>query len=313
MRLSKLLVSILIGAVVVGDFPSAVSAASYVQIDEGDKCGRLNQIIEEGFWSYKCTKVRKKKLWQFNGMSSTTTTSAPTTTLPPTTTTTTIPTAPIAPSSLVFTMKSPFDGTGTLSWTDNSNNEDNFYISTTDPAKLVGQPLSSLWYKASKNQTSVNLSSLSNGYNYCFWGMSSNVVGNSIWSDSFCALAGTATTTTTTTIYVPPTTAYVPTYGGGSSSANWLGCYFKGKKMWGSVYITPYSFAADVIVYQTPYSFNADLKVYKTPYSFAATSCGIWYVTPYSFAADFTVYISQYFFNADFSMYITPYSFSAGR
>jgi len=236
-------------------------------------------------------------------------------TLPPlvtTTTTTTIPTAPAAPTMVALTMTSPFDGTGTLTWTDNSNNEDNFYISYKDPVTLVGVPLTSLWYKASKNQTSTTPTGMSNGSNYCFWGMASNAIGNSAWSAPVCSLAGTATTTTTA--YVPPTTAYVPSYGGGgSSSANWLGCYFKGQKMWGSVYITPYSWAADFAVYQSSYSWSADLKVYNTSYSWAATSCGNWYITPYSWAADFTVYLTPYSWSADFSIYSTAYSWGAGR
>ena len=229
--------------------------------------------------------------------------------------------APTAPSLLVATAKSPFDGTGTLTWTDNSNNEDNFYISNVDPAGLTGLPLSSIWYKADKNQISASITGYRNGYTYCYWGMASNTIGNSAWSGPVCTLAGTATTSTTayvppTTAYVPPTTAYVPSYGGGGgggSSANWLGCYFKGKKMWGSVYITPYSYLADFSVYQTSASYLADLKVYNTNYSYLASSCGIWYITPYSYLADFSVYLTPYSYLADFSIYSTSYSYLAGR
>lgn len=294
------------------------------EIEEGDKCIKLNEWIEEGMWAYKCTKVRKKKLWQIQGMSSITTTtttsnstststatSSPTTTT--TTTATTIPTAPAAPTGLTVTIKSPFDGTGTIGWTDNSNNEDNFFLSNIDPAKLGSTPLTSIWYKGIAGTTWVIANNFQNGLNYCYWVMASNSIGNSAWTGPACTLVGTATTTTT--VYVPPTTAYTPIYGGGggSSSANWLGCYFKGKKMWGKVYVTLYSFDADVKVYQTPYSFDADLKVHNARYSFDATSCGKWYVTPYSFDADFKVYFSPYSFSADFKIYITPYSFDAGR
>jgi len=242
-----------------------------------------------------------------------------TTTTSSTTTTTTIPTAPITPTLVAVTMTSPFDGTGTLTWTDNSNNEDNFYISNIDPTKLVGLPLTSIWYKASKNQISVTITGYQNGYTYCYWGMASNAIGNSTWSGPVCSLAGTATTTTTsyvppTTAYIPPTTAYVPSYGGGGSSrANWLGCYFKGKKMWGSVYITSSSWAADFIVYQTSSSWSSDLKVYTTSSSWAASSCGIWYITTSSWAADFTIYLTTSSWNADFSIYSTSSSWSAGR
>ena len=73
----------------------------------------------------------------------------------------------------------------------------------------------------------------------------------------------------------PPTTPTTTTVapgggGGGSQSSNWLGCYFKGTKMAGAVYITDYSWSADFTVYITDYSWSADLEVYLTPYSWAA-------------------------------------------
>jgi hypothetical protein len=235
------------------------------------------------------------------------------------TTTSTIPTAPAVPSGLAFTVKTPFDDTGTISWLDNSNNEEYFYISNIDPAKLGATPLASLFGKKAANSTSAGVWKFVSGVTYCYWVMASNSYGNSAWAGPVCSNPALTTTSTSlyvppTTAYVPPTTPFVPSYGGGSSSsANWLGCYFKGQKMWGSVYISPYSFAADFVVYQSPYSFSADLKVYISPYSFSASSCGNWYITPYSFAADFTVYLTPYSFAADFSIYTTPYSFSAGR
>jgi hypothetical protein len=236
-----------------------------------------------------------------------------TTTTSSTTTTTTIPTAPIAPTLLVATIRSPFDGTGTLTWTDNSNNEENFYISNVDPAGLTGQPLSTIWYKASKNQTAVSITGYQNGYTYCYWGMASNAFGNSGWSGPVCSLAGTATTTTTA--YVPPTTAYVPSYGGGGggSSSNWLGCYFKGKKMWGNVYIASSSWSADFDVYVTSSSWSADLRVYQPSSSWSANSCGHWYITTSSWNADFSVYLTSSSWSSDFSIYLTTSSWNAGR
>ncbi len=143
--------------------------------------------------------------------------SAPPPTTSTTTTTTTIPTTPVAPSGLTLTIKSPFDGTGVLSWTDNSNNEENFYISNVDPATLSGVPLSSIWYKASRNQISVTITGYLNGYTYCYWAMASNLIGNSAWSAPACSLAGTATTTTTA--YVPPSTAYISPSSGSASTS----------------------------------------------------------------------------------------------
>lgn len=119
-------------------------------------------------------------------------------------------TIPYPPSYLTPSMTTPFNGTGTLFWSDNSNNEDNFYISNIDPTKLIGIPLSSIWYKAPKNQTSLLLTGLLNGNTYCFWGMASNSIGNSTWSGPSCTLAGT-TVAPTTTAYVPPTLATTST------------------------------------------------------------------------------------------------------
>jgi hypothetical protein len=228
--------------------------------------------------------------------------------------------APTAPSLLVATAKSPFDGTGTLTWTDNSNNEDNFYISNVDPAGLTGLPLSSIWYRADKNQTSASITGYRNGYTYCYWGMASNTIGNSAWSGPVCSVAGTATTTTTayvppTNAYVPPTTAYVPSYGGGGggSSSNWLGCYFKGKKMWGNVYIASSSWSADFDVYVTSSSWSADLRVYQPSSSWSANSCGHWYITTSSWNADFSVYLTSSSWSSDFSIYLTTSSWNAGR
>ena len=102
--------------------------------------------------------------------------------------------------------------------------------------------------------------------------------------------------------------------GGGSlgSSSNLLGCYLKGKKLWGKVYFTNYSFDADFKVYFTNYSFDANLKVWNAPNSFSTSSCGQWYVTKYSFDADFKVYVTNYSFDADLKIYTTKYQFDAG-
>lgn len=199
-----------------------------------------------------------------------------------------------------------------MTWSDNSNNEDNFYISNVDPSKLAGLPLSSIWYKASMNQISVTITGHSNGYTYCYWAIAANAIGNSPWSAPICSLAGTATTTTTA--YVPPTIPYTPSIGGGfSSSSNWLGCYFKGQKMWGNVYISSSSWSADFDVYIASSSWSADLKVYQPTSSWSATSCGMWYITTSSWNADFSIYLTSSSWSADFSIYLTNSSWGAGR
>ena len=235
-----------------------------------------------------------------------------TTTAATTTTTSTIPVAPSAPSGLALNVRSPFDGTALLSWADNSSNEDNFYVSSVDPVKLVNVPLSSIWYKGIKNQTSMTATGLMSGYTYCFWVMAVNTFGLSPWSAPICSLAGTATTTSTA--YVPPTVPYIPSFGGGSSSSsNWLGCYFKGQKMWGNVYISSSSWSADFSVYVSSSSWSADLKVYQPTSSWSATSCGMWYITTSSWNADFSIYLTSSSWSADFSIYLTNSSWSAGR
>jgi hypothetical protein len=98
----------------------------------------------------------------------------------------------------------------------------------------------------------------------------------------------------------------------GVGSSKFQNCTYKGKKLFGKIYITPYSFDADVKAYVTNFSFDSDLRVYKTPYSFEANSCGKWYLTPYSFEADIKVYVTPYSFDADIKISYTNFSFEAG-
>ena len=109
----------------------------------------------------------------------------------------------------------------------------------------------------------------------------------------------------------PQTTGIEP--GLESGGFNRTSCSFNGKKLYGRVYFTKYSFDSDFKVYVSDYSFDSDLKVFLTDYSFDANSCGKWYPTKYSFDADFRVYLTSYSFDADFKIYETDYSFDAGR
>jgi hypothetical protein len=99
---------------------------------------------------------------------------------------------------------------------------------------------------------------------------------------------------------------------GGVGGSKFQNCSYKGKKLFGKIYITPYSFDADVKAYVSNYSFDSDLRVYKTPYSFDANACGKWYITPYSFDADIKVYLTPYSFDADIKISYTNFSFEAG-
>lgn len=89
-------------------------------------------------------------------------------------------------------------------------------------------------------------------------------------------------------------------------------CTFNGKKLYGSVYITPYSSLADFSVHQTQYSTFAVVTVYETNYESLATRCGVWYFTEYSSMADFTIYLTPYSSLADFSIYYTNFESLAG-
>lgn len=88
MKLSKLMVSIMVSAVVLGVTSSYVSATSFIQIGEGQKCGKLNVVVESGFFYYQCVKKGKLKVWTAQGVvasatSTSTSTTTTTTTIPP--------------------------------------------------------------------------------------------------------------------------------------------------------------------------------------------------------------------------------------
>lgn len=88
--------------------------------------------------------------------------------------------------------------------------------------------------------------------------------------------------------------------GGGSpaSSSGWSGCYFNGKKMWGTVKIVDSGFADfDVKIVD----YFSDLKVKDSRFP---TSCGEWKLVESGFA-DFTVKFVDYF--ADFSVEFVDY------
>jgi len=173
--------------------PSAVLATPLTQISDGQKCGELNRIGNDGVFYYICSKRGRNKVWRLQGQIGPSTTN-------------TILIAPAAPTGLTFTVTSPFDGTGTISWTRSSYNEDYFYISAVDPLKLAGLPLSAIWGKTQRGELAITPSGMKSGLNYCFWVMSSNAAGNSAWVGPACAMAGVVTTTTASTTTTTSTT-----------------------------------------------------------------------------------------------------------
>ncbi len=112
--------------------------------------------------------------------------------------------APAAPTGLSFSVKTPFDDTGTISWLDNSNNEESFYISNVDPAKLGATPLSALFGKQASNSTSAGVRKFVSGVTYCYWVMASNSYGNSAWAGPVCSNPALTSVTTTVPVTTVP-------------------------------------------------------------------------------------------------------------
>lgn len=100
--------------------------------------------------------------------------------------------------------------------------------------------------------------------------------------------------------------------GGGSGGRGLLGCYFNGKKLWGSVYFTSSSAFADVTIYFTSSSAFADLNVYSVSSASFASSCGLWYSTSSASFADLTVYVASSSAFADLNVYVTRSAAFAG-
>jgi hypothetical protein len=170
---------------------SIASAKSPPQIRGGQSCRKAGQLSGTLTASFVCTKVGKKLVWRKVIVSNTTTTS-------------TVSVAPAAPTGLTFAIKTPFDDTGTISWLDNSNNEEFFYISNIDPATLGATPLTSLFGTRASNSTSAGVSKFVNGVTYCYWVMASNRFGNSAWAGPVCSNPALTIMTTTVPVTTVP-------------------------------------------------------------------------------------------------------------
>lgn len=114
-----------------------------------------------------------------------------------------------------------------------------------------------------------------------------------------------------------PSYTYKPELPGSSSgspttSRGLSGCYFNGKKLWGSVYFTKLESLADVRIYYTNTSLTADLRVMPVSNAFSATSCGLWYVSNYETSTDLKVYVSSVSLFADLEVEVVNSSFLAG-
>ena len=65
----------------VSSFAQPVSATPFTEISDGQKCGKLNRILDDGLLYYQCVKKGKLKVWQIKGAIPTTTTTVPPRTL----------------------------------------------------------------------------------------------------------------------------------------------------------------------------------------------------------------------------------------
>jgi len=78
MRTFKAFVSILLVAgFSIPALSSLASATPVAQINEGQKCGKLNRIANDNIFYYQCVKKGKRKVWEVKGVIPTTTTTLP--------------------------------------------------------------------------------------------------------------------------------------------------------------------------------------------------------------------------------------------
>lgn len=82
-RLKMLPIAIMAAGIICFFLPSVALAAPLTQINEGQKCGKLNRIVSDNFFYYQCIKKGKLKVWEVKGI-----VPSATSTLPPKTRTT---------------------------------------------------------------------------------------------------------------------------------------------------------------------------------------------------------------------------------
>jgi hypothetical protein len=97
-------------------------------------------------------------------------------------------------------------------------------------------------------------------------------------------------------------------------------CYFKGKKLAGSVYFSNSQYGSDFTIYESSTSIGSDLGVYLYPSNWAGVNprtiatCGQWIAasTSSSLDADFIVYKTSSPASADFVINYVPFAWNAG-
>jgi hypothetical protein len=101
----------------------------------------------------------------------------------------------------------------------------------------------------------------------------------------------------------------------GLSPSKLQDCYFKNKKLAGSVYFSNSQFGSDFTVYESNSSLGSDLSVYLDSSSTFASiaTCGQWHTVSSSWQANFTVYRTSSPLFADLVINYVPFSWTAGQ
>jgi len=89
-------------------------------------------------------------------------------------------------------------------------------------------------------------------------------------------------------------------------------CIFKGKRLFGKVYIEKSQYSATYKIFQASSKYSSDLSVYSTNSQYSANKCGLWYFTNSKYNADFSVYFTNSKYSADFSIFFSNSQYQVG-
>jgi len=91
------------------------------------------------------------------------------------------------------------------------------------------------------------------------------------------------------------------------------GCFAKGKRLFGKVYVEKSQYSATFKVFQSTSAYSSNtLKVWSAPSAYQATACGQWYFVKSRYQADFSVYFVSSRYAANFSVYFVNSRYQAG-
>jgi hypothetical protein len=91
------------------------------------------------------------------------------------------------------------------------------------------------------------------------------------------------------------------------------GCFAKGKRLFGKVFVEKSQYSATFKVFQSASAYSSNtLKVWSAPSAYQATACGRWYFVKSRYQADFSVYFVSSRSAANFSVYFVNSRYQAG-